>query len=156
MNRSASTSVLPWVEVAPDAPYFVTEAGDPWTPIGHNDAITWPELSGAFLRRNLNDELGSTAGDPALFGSGDDEQAIVWLVRTDTLRPDGMLCRNATPLQTAVSVPGLRAGDYRITAWDTCLGTAADVTTLHHQGLGRLCIPLPPIVTDLALAIRRC
>jgi mannan endo-1,4-beta-mannosidase len=37
--------VLPWVRVAADAPYFETEHGNSWTPIGHNDAITWPTLS---------------------------------------------------------------------------------------------------------------
>ena len=31
---------LPWIQVAPGAPYFVTEGGEPWTPIGQNDAIT--------------------------------------------------------------------------------------------------------------------
>ncbi|GGK64431.1 hypothetical protein ACD591_01340 [Rufibacter glacialis] len=44
---------LPWIQVAPDAPYFITEDGQPWTPIGQNDAITWPELEGLFRRKNL-------------------------------------------------------------------------------------------------------
>ena len=42
-----------WITVAPDAPYFVTETGAPWTPIGQNDAITWPELKGLFRNRDL-------------------------------------------------------------------------------------------------------
>ena len=53
MNRSTSSPVLPWIEVARDVPYFVTEAGGPWTPIGQNDAVTWPELAGAFRRRDM-------------------------------------------------------------------------------------------------------
>ena len=44
---------LPWVTVAPAAPYFLLEDGQPWTPIGQNDAITWPDLAGLFQRRNL-------------------------------------------------------------------------------------------------------
>lgn len=44
---------MPWVRVAPGAPYFVTDAGRPWHPIGQNDAITWPELEGLFRRRDL-------------------------------------------------------------------------------------------------------
>jgi mannan endo-1,4-beta-mannosidase len=44
---------LPWIEVAERAPYFVTDTGDSWTPIGQNDAITWPELVGLFRRRDL-------------------------------------------------------------------------------------------------------
>src|SRR4051812_33759965 len=44
---------LPWIAVAQGAPYFVTDTGEPWTPVGQNDAITWPELSPLFRRRNL-------------------------------------------------------------------------------------------------------
>ncbi|TNC50857.1 hypothetical protein FHG66_07770 [Rubellimicrobium rubrum] len=44
---------LPWVRVAPDSPYFVTDDGRPWHPIGQNDAITWPELQGLFRRKDL-------------------------------------------------------------------------------------------------------
>jgi hypothetical protein len=49
----ASARPLPWIEVAPGAPYFVTDAGEPWTPIGQNDAISWVELKGLFRRRDL-------------------------------------------------------------------------------------------------------
>jgi mannan endo-1,4-beta-mannosidase len=44
---------LPWIQRAPGAPYFVTETGEPWTPVGQNDAITWPELAGLFRGRDL-------------------------------------------------------------------------------------------------------
>ena len=47
------TEDLPWIRRAPGAPYFMTETGAPWTPVGQNDAITWPELSGLFRRRDL-------------------------------------------------------------------------------------------------------
>ena len=42
-----STS-LPWILAADKAPYFVEESGAAWTPIGQNDAITWPELAGLY------------------------------------------------------------------------------------------------------------
>ncbi|HYF24090.1 MAG TPA: hypothetical protein VD929_11900 [Caulobacteraceae bacterium] len=45
---------MPWVQVAPDAPYFVTEDGAPWTPIGQNDAITWLEFRGLWGRTDLD------------------------------------------------------------------------------------------------------
>ena len=45
--------MLPWISVAPDAPYFIDESGAPWTPIGQNDAISWVELNGLFRRRDL-------------------------------------------------------------------------------------------------------
>ncbi|WP_220149820.1 hypothetical protein [Sphingomonas aracearum] len=46
-------SALPWIEVAPHAPYFVDDTGANWTPIGQNDAISWPELAPLFRRRDL-------------------------------------------------------------------------------------------------------
>jgi mannan endo-1,4-beta-mannosidase len=42
-----------WITCRPELPYFLTEDGESWTPIGQNDAITWPELSGLFRRRDL-------------------------------------------------------------------------------------------------------
>ncbi len=44
---------LPWVQAAYGAPYFITEQGEDWTPIGQNDAITWPDLKGIFLRKDM-------------------------------------------------------------------------------------------------------
>ena len=44
---------LPWIETRPGSPYFVTENGDPWTPVGANEAVSWPELAGLFRRRDL-------------------------------------------------------------------------------------------------------
>lgn len=52
-KNSLPASSLPWIEVAPNAPYFVTNHGENWTPIGQNDAITWPDLAGAFRRKDL-------------------------------------------------------------------------------------------------------
>ena len=109
-----------------------------------------------FRRQNLNEEAGSGSGDPAVFACGDEDQAVAWLLRRDSVGPDGSLSQDAAPLHTALSLRGLQAGDFRITTWDTCLGHATSVTTLHHQGHGDLCIPLPPITTDVALAVRRC
>lgn len=48
-----SAGRLPWIQVAPGAPYFVDETGADFTPIGHNDAICWDELDGLFRRRDL-------------------------------------------------------------------------------------------------------
>ncbi len=47
------TGPLPWIQVAHGSPYFTDEHGTPWTPIGQNDAISWPELIGLFRRRDL-------------------------------------------------------------------------------------------------------
>ena len=47
------TDTLPWISVAENAPYFVTEIGEAWTPIGQNDAITWPDFATLFRRKNI-------------------------------------------------------------------------------------------------------
>ena len=52
-QATQSAPTLPWISVAPHAPYFVDESGAPWTPIGQNDAISWVELAGLFRRRDL-------------------------------------------------------------------------------------------------------
>lgn len=44
---------LGWIERAPHAPYFIIETGQPWTPIGQNDAICWIEFAGLRNRRDL-------------------------------------------------------------------------------------------------------
>ena len=44
---------LPWIVRAPGSPYFATASGEPWTPVGQNDAVSWPELDGLFRRRDL-------------------------------------------------------------------------------------------------------
>jgi mannan endo-1,4-beta-mannosidase len=41
------------VRVEPGLPYFVTEGGHPWTPIGQNDSVEWVELRGLFRRRDI-------------------------------------------------------------------------------------------------------
>ena len=45
---------LAWIEVAPGAPYFVTDRGEAWTPVGHNDSIGWTDLRPLYLRRDLS------------------------------------------------------------------------------------------------------
>jgi mannan endo-1,4-beta-mannosidase len=37
---------LSWIRVSPGVPYFEEESGRTWTPIGHNEALTWPHLAG--------------------------------------------------------------------------------------------------------------
>ncbi len=46
-------AALPWLRVAESAPYFVTEDGHAWTPIGQNDGLGWVDLEGLFRGRNI-------------------------------------------------------------------------------------------------------
>src|SRR3954451_7779386 len=47
------TSAQPFVVLASGAPYFECEGIHSWTPVGQNDAITWPDLAGLYRRRDL-------------------------------------------------------------------------------------------------------
>lgn len=43
----------PRINAPRELSYFVTSEGAAWTPIGHNDAVNWPELAPLFRRRDL-------------------------------------------------------------------------------------------------------
>lgn len=52
---TAAEIELPWIEVAQQGvPYFVTDTGEPWTPVGQNDSIAWIEFAGLFGRRDVS------------------------------------------------------------------------------------------------------
>ena len=42
-----------WIERAPKAPYFQTQDGQAWHPIGQNDAVSWEELGPLYRRRDV-------------------------------------------------------------------------------------------------------
>ena len=44
---------MTWITTERGLPYFIDEAGKPWTPIGANEAITWPEFAPLFRRKDL-------------------------------------------------------------------------------------------------------
>ena len=44
---------LPWIETASHAPYFQTDKGQTWTPIGQNDSISWHEFRGLIAQQDL-------------------------------------------------------------------------------------------------------
>ncbi|MBI1402499.1 MAG: hypothetical protein GC147_04735 [Porphyrobacter sp.] len=53
LSRSDTPPALAgWIRCAPGAPYFETDAGAVWTPVGHNEAITWPNLAPLYRRRD--------------------------------------------------------------------------------------------------------
>jgi hypothetical protein len=108
----------------------------------------------SFQRQNLNAEV--TASHPRIhiFASGDAEQALVWLLRGDTIGRNGMLRKDGDPVDVVVTVPGLRAGLYEATFWDTARGEVISSVEARGTG-GELQVPTTPLVTDVAIAIRR-
>jgi hypothetical protein len=111
--------------------------------------IDWPR----FERTNLNEEIRTSPG-VAAFGCGDGRQAVVWLMRTDSIAADGTLSHEAQPIRPALHVPGLQPGRYRITPWDTEAGVARPALEGEARP-GGLLLEAPPFPRDLALAIRR-
>jgi mannan endo-1,4-beta-mannosidase len=106
-----------------------------------------------FARRTLDGEIGVADG-VAAFGCGDGEQAVVWLLRTDTIGRDGTLSKHAPAIAVDVGVPGLAAGRYRATCFDTSGGRAVS-EEIAEAGDDRLNVKVPALVTDVAVAIRR-
>ncbi len=107
-----------------------------------------------FERANLNMESSEHDRRVKLFGCGDSRQAIVWILRADGIGRDGMLDPNRDPLRPYVRIPGLKPGNYRITAWDTRTGVPTSKFDVRLSVAGPLCVDTPPALTDLALAIR--
>ncbi|MBA3517318.1 MAG: hypothetical protein H0T75_06695 [Rhizobiales bacterium] len=113
--------------------------------------IDWPN----FRRRNLSEEIKIASPKFAAFACGDERQALVWLLRRDTLQRSGKLKRMgpAAPVAPGIQVPGLRPGPYRVTAWDTTLGQPLGAFEAQADARG-LAFQVPPFSADLALAIR--
>jgi len=107
-----------------------------------------------FRRVNLNEEVRTSRPAVTRFACGDERQAIVWLLRRTTFAGDGRLRKDAPPLTTEVRVPGLSAGHYVITAWDTEAGEARGSWEASARD-GSLQFETPPFTRDLAFAIRR-
>jgi hypothetical protein len=53
VRRKPEVKGLSWITTMDRSSYFVDADGSSWTPIGHNDAISWPDLAGLFRRRDL-------------------------------------------------------------------------------------------------------
>ena len=105
-----------------------------------------------FARRNLNEEIGCADERVATFGCGDARQALVWLLRTDTVTTAGTLSPQAAPLPVRLSVPGLDDGMYDIAAVDTRTGDViARIAVASADGI--LATEVLSLVTDLAVAI---
>ena len=105
-----------------------------------------------FRRSNLNEEIDA---DPDLvtFGCGDARQAVVWLLRRGPLLPDCRLVPQMPPRPATVRIPGLAPGHYRISLWNTQMGTPIGSLTAPSRGTGMLSACLPPFSGDIAIAI---
>lgn len=113
--------------------------------------INWQQ----FRRRNMNHEIQVSDAAFAVFGCGDEEQAVVWLLRKNTINKKGMLIPDAAAVSVCVHIPGLRIGHYRITAWDTTMGIVVKIFEAALVSTNYLCVQAPPVKADIAMAVRR-
>lgn len=109
-----------------------------------------------FRRKNLNEEVSKSLNDPGLaaFACGDEKQAIVWLLRKDTLRKDGTLNPAAKPKDVQLNIPGMEEGEYIVSSRYTGDGGELTERNVFCHG-GNLELPVKEVITDLILAIRK-
>ena len=112
--------------------------------------IDWTQ----FQRRNVSDALRVSQPGVAAFGCSDGRQAVVWLLRTDTVGRDGRVRGDAGEVRLGVSVPGMAAGDYEVALYDTLSGTVLKQLKVNTTGAA-LDIPGIVLSTDIALAVTR-
>ncbi|TGD81911.1 hypothetical protein EU557_07800 [Hymenobacter wooponensis] len=115
------------------------------------ELIHWP----SFQRRNLNQEIQLSTPAFAGFACGDATQAIVWILRQDSLKKrGGTMLQHVKPLPVQIKIPGLHAGCYRVHLWNTLTGDSAGQVYLQAT-TGQLTVDLPEVRKDIALAIVR-
>ncbi|HUQ97068.1 MAG TPA: hypothetical protein VM010_05345 [Chitinophagaceae bacterium] len=107
-----------------------------------------------FNRRNLNEEVLFSDPELAVFACGDATQAVIWLLRAGAVKR-GPLRKNTRAKSCTISVPLLQPGTYTVTCWDTVSGVAMETFFLNHSSSQVLPVSLPPVYTDLAIAIKR-
>ena len=106
-----------------------------------------------FRRKSISEHIGLSNPAVRAVSCADEQQALLWLVRTDSLGKSGALKTRAAPLPVTVTVPGLMPGVYQLTAWDTREGQPL-AAWLSHVQEGPLSFGLE-LATDLAVAVHR-
>jgi mannan endo-1,4-beta-mannosidase len=109
-----------------------------------------------FRRKNLSNEVEKNTDKVAVFACADAEQAVIWVLRQDTVRKrEGTLDTNAAPVEVALKVPGMDTGKYLFTIWNTAIGKAMLQEEAQNTVAGSLSMVIPAVKTDVALAIRK-
>src|SRR5262249_46855089 len=104
-------------------------------------------------RRNCNEELEVSGPAITPFCCADGQQAVLWLLRRDTIKLDGRVNPDAEPVAPRIVLPEFTSATYRVIAWDTLIGRHVHNWQQHQEG-GKLILKPPPFRTDLAIAVR--
>ncbi len=113
--------------------------------------IDWPN----FQRRNINEEIEVTDAGIKAFGCADEKQAIIWLLRTNAKGKDRLVKKEAKAAAFQLHIPVIEVGNYKVVLWNTSTGEEVEHFKLVHQGRPKLLVSMPPVHTDLAIAIRK-
>ena len=108
-----------------------------------------------FRRKNLNEEITLSNNAFAGFCCADSTQAVLWLLRKNALDKLGMADKTATPQQVEVAIPGLSAGKYKVTVWNTEAGVATAQFSVEHHSDKPFILLGNNVVTDVAFAIQK-
>ena len=110
--------------------------------------LDWPR----FRRRTLHRKLHVFGPHVAALGCADEAQALLWLLRTKPLLPNGQV--DPAIADGATLRWPMPDGSYRATLWDTRTGRAPGAVDAQAAG-GTLTLDVPAFAGDLALAVRR-
>jgi mannan endo-1,4-beta-mannosidase len=112
-----------------------------------------PEINWRSFRRGPYDIHLATQRHVAAIASGDESQAVVYLLRTDRLSPAGMIDRGDPAASLDLRFRGCTRAAYSVTAWDTRRGVAL-ARTIQAGSPNGMAYSTPPFNGDVALAIR--
>jgi hypothetical protein len=90
----------------------------------------------------------------AAFACADDAQAVAYLLRADQLDRHRRVRTDVPARLVTLELPGLSAGAYAITEWDTVRGVASRTRMHEHPG-GTLVVADVPLVADVAIVATR-
>lgn len=107
----------------------------------------------SFRRQNMNEEVRLSKPAVASFACADERQALIWLLRTDSVGQSGRLDDDRAPVKNTISVPGLSAGAYDVTWFDTRRG---EVVGQGQAFASETALTFDAVVQrDIAVVLRR-
>ncbi len=108
-----------------------------------------------FGRQNIAKKIKISHKCIKVFACGEAIQALIWLLRTDTVTSEGMSDTQALPVKAFLHIPDVQEGDYQIIFWHTQAGFVQSSYVSHVSGKGLLALELPFLVTDIAVYVKK-
>ena len=111
----------------------------------------------AFNRRNITAEVVTAPGKTklAVFGCGDGRQALIYLLRRDTLGAEGRLAPGAAPIAPLIRLLGLERGEFSLMTYDPTTGELRDRSPIIVSDDRSVSLTAPSFTTSSVLFFRR-